>query len=157
MTKTKTPEIIGDHHPITAWQIKSIMRNCGYQVQTKNEYVQWATGDVNRTSLKSINQLQAKNIILAQTGGTIITQPKEKYFAFFDIKKGSHRKILSLMRTAQWTKKDPEKGEIADMDLLDKFLKSNRSPVKKALMEMSDQEIQKIILALNGIVKHRYK
>lgn len=160
MTTTKTtkpPELIGDHHPITAWQIKAIMKNCAYQVETKNEWVQWATGDANRTSLKSINQAQAKKIILQQTGAEIITQPKEKYFAVFDFKKPSHRKILSLMRTAQWTKVDPVKGEIADMDLLDNFLKSDKSPVRKPLMKMEDDEVQKIIKALNGIIKSKYK
>jgi hypothetical protein len=158
ITKTqKPPELIGDKHPITAWQIKAIMRNCSYQVDTKNEWVQWATGDENRTSLKSINQAHAKKIILQQTGGEIITQPKEKFFATFDIKKPSHRKILSLMRTAQWTKPSDKHGEIPDMEILDKFIKSDKSPVIKPLMQMSDQETQKLIQALNGIIKSKYK
>lgn len=155
--KTKTPELIGDEHPITKWQINRIMSNCQYNEEIKTEWVQWATGDVNRTSLKSINQAEAKKIILAQTGGEIITQPQGEYFGKFDYKKPSHRKILATMRTLQWTRVDPQKGEIPDMDILDKFLKSNRSPVSKPLMKMSDTEVQKIIIALSNIVKSKYK
>ena len=62
-TKVKPNEVIGDHLPILTWQVNRIMQNCSYQVDTKNEWVQWVTGDVNRTSLKSITQAQAKKII----------------------------------------------------------------------------------------------
>ena len=50
-TKVKPTETIGDDLPILTFQVNRIMKNCQYQVDIKNEWVQWVTADVNRTSL----------------------------------------------------------------------------------------------------------
>lgn len=46
-TKPKPPVIYGDHLPITPHQIKTILHNCNFQMETKDEWVQWVTEDVN--------------------------------------------------------------------------------------------------------------
>ncbi len=81
-TKVKPTETIGDDLPILTFQVNRIMKNCQYQVDTKNEWVQWITADVNRTSLKSITQAQAKKIIMAQEGSTPVNQPTENWAVF---------------------------------------------------------------------------
>lgn len=78
-------------------------------------------------------------------------------WAFFDKNNQQHRTILSLCRQAQWVKPHSRFGEVADLERLHRFLKSDKSPVKKPLKEMTKQELSKIIIALEGIVKHRYK
>lgn len=68
-----------------------------------------------------------------------------------------HRLILSLCRQAQWTVTHEKWGEVADLDRLSNFLKSERSPVQKPLLKMDGAETEKIIQALQGIVKSKYK
>lgn len=155
-TKLKPTEQIGDDLPILKWQINRIMYNCDYQQNTKDEYVQWATEDVSRTSLRSITQAQAKQIIRAQEGTVPINFNSENW-AVFEKDNPKHKLILSLLRQANWTEPHPKYGEVADLKRLDVFLKSDKSPVKKPLKGMSDIETEKVIKALKGIVKSRYK
>ena len=155
-TKVKPNEVIGDHLPILTWQVNRIMNNCHYQVDTKSEWVQWVTADVNRTSLKSITQAQAKKIMLAQQGGTLINETQENW-AVFDKTNSKHKVILSLLYQAQWTIPNERHGEVPDLERLSSFLKSEKSPVKKKLKDMDVHELEKVIKALTGIVKYRYK
>lgn len=157
MTASKSKPTYNPAGPITAFQIKRIMQNCSYQVETKNEWVQWVTGDVNRTSLKSITQQEAVKIMLAQTGSEKLSQEKENW-GFFDKNNNQHRYITALLRNANIVVKSEKWGEVADMEgWLSNFLQSDKSPVKKPLSKMTPAEVSKIIVALEGIVKHRYK
>lgn len=142
--------------PITKHQINTIMRNCAYQVETKNEWVQWVTGDSSRTSLKSITHDQAIKIMHAQTGSKPLHEPQENW-GLFDKNNPRHKVILSLCRQAQWITFNEKFGEVADLDRLSNFLKSDKSPVQKKLTQMDDKEVEKIIKALSGIVKSRFK
>ena len=155
-TKVKPTETIGDDLPILTFQVNRIMKNCQYQVDIKNEWVQWITADINRTSLKSITQAQAKKIIMAQEGSTLVNQPAENW-AVFDKNNTKHKVILSLLYQMQWVKPSEKWGEVPDLDRLSNFLQSEKSPVKKKLKDMEPLELEKLIKALNGIVKHRYK
>jgi hypothetical protein len=157
-TKTKKlPPIYGDHLPITDFQIKRIMQNCGYNKDMKDEWVQWATADVNRTSLKSITQAQAVKILHAQTGTKPVNDDNDNW-AKFDKNNSKHRVVLSLCHQAQWTINNEKYGEIVDLERLSNFLKSNLSPVKKPLLQMDNiTELPKIIKAIEGIVKYKYK
>ena len=155
-TKVKPTETIGDDLPILTFQVNRIMKNCQYQVDIKNEWVQWITADINRTSLKSITQAQAKKIIMAQEGSTLVNQPAENW-AVFDKNNPKHKVILSLLYQMQWVKPSEKWGEVPDLDRLSNFLQSEKSPVKKKLKDMEPLELEKLIKALNGIVKHRYK
>lgn len=148
MTETKP-------QPITKFQINRIMNNCAYQVETKNEYVQWVTGDVNRTSLKSITHDEAIRILHRQMGTNPINEQSENW-AKFDKNNKQHKVILSLLHQAQWTRHKENYGEVPDMDKLSHFLQTN-SPVKKKLLDMDAIEIQKLIKALKGVIKSTFK
>ena len=119
----------------------------------KEEFVQWATKDVKKTSTNDLTFEEA-NKILIQIG----QKPhKAENWAIFDNTNPKHRTVLSLMRQAQWVKPHDRHGEVPDLDRLDTFLKSNKSPVKKPLKKMGDKELEKLIKAFKGIVKSVYK
>lgn len=163
MTTTKTPPIYGDHLPITPYQIKSIRALCQFDEDFKCEVVHSHTG---QTSLKKLTQKQAviiirsfENVNLERNSSyTPPSQELEKVnWAVFDKTNPKHKVILSLMYQMQWVKPSEKWGEIPDLNKLSNFLQSDRSPVKKKLTAMDDKEVQKIIKALNGIIKHIYK
>ncbi|MBF6607754.1 MAG: hypothetical protein ITG00_03345 [Flavobacterium sp.] len=68
-----------------------------------------------------------------------------------------HRTILSLLRQAQWTTEHDTFGEVADLERFSNWLKSEKAPVRKPLLEMTEKEVSKTIVALTGIVNHKYK
>ena len=154
-TKTKTIPKYNPQGPITQFQIKRIMQNCAYQVDTKDEYVQWVTGDVNRTSLKSITQEQATKIMKAQTGSDTESPSSGgvgEAWGYFDSNNKQHSYIRVLLRNANIVVKSQKWGEIADMEgWFNKFLHSARSPVQKPLKSMTTIEVSKIITALEGV------
>lgn len=151
--KVKPNEVIGDDLPILLWQVNRIMKNAQYEVETKNEWVQWVTADVKRTSLKSITQAQAKKIIMAQEGSTPINQPKAENWGVFDKDNSQHKRIQANLRAANIVVQNGKWGEVADMlGWFDRFLRSDKSPVKKPLKEMTTLEVSKIIRALDGVV-----
>lgn len=144
--------VYGDDLPITPYQIKRIMKNCAFKEDIKDEYVQWVTGDINRTSLKSITQSQAIQIIKRQEG--IEDLPSENW-AIFDKNNQQHRYILSVCIQKGWSVKSEKYGEIADQKRLSDWLKSEKSPVRKPLKKMQPIELSKIISALENMnVKH---
>lgn len=155
-TKTKKPVVYGDDLPITAHQIKEIRKNANFQEDIKEEWVQWVTGDVSRTSLTKpipLTQAQAVRIIKAQTGA----EPQDDNWGLFDKDNRQHLTLLAYMRTAQWTTPSEKHGEVADLEKLSEFLKSDKSPVNKPLKKMQPWEVSKIIEAFKGIVKSKYK
>lgn len=152
-TKVKPNEVIGDDLPILLWQVNRIMKNAQFQEETKNEWVQWVTADVKRKSLKSITQAQAKKIIMAQEGSTPINQPKAENWGVFDKDNSQHKRIQANLRAANIVVQNGKWGEVADMlGWFDRFLRSDKSPVKKPLNEMTTIEVSKIIRALDGVV-----
>ena len=170
-SKVLPNEKIGDDLPVLLWQRKRIIANCKYQDDIKEEVVQLATGDVNRRSLKSITQKQARWIIMTQEGSTPVQSPSPQTpeggftqnaknsssWATFDKNNAAHKNILSLLRQLNWTTSHPRHGEVADLVRLDQFLRSNRCPVNKPLLKMEKEEVSKVITALTGILKHKYK
>jgi hypothetical protein len=78
-------------------------------------------------------------------------------WGLFAVNNQQHKTILSLLRQAQWTVPNGRWGEVADINRLSEFLKSDKSPVKKPLKKMEPAEVSKIIVALEGIVKSKYK
>ena len=156
MTKTKIqPKTTGG---ITKFQINRIMQNCQYNVEIKNEWVQWATGDTSRTSLRSITHDQAIKILLQQTGSSPTPEVGAKEnWGLFDKENKQHLTILAQMRTAQWVVLNDKYGEVPDLERLSEFLKSDKSPINKPLKKMEPREVSKIIEAMKGIVKSIYK
>ena len=136
--------------PITPFQKNRIMQNCNYNVDIKNEWVQWVTGDNNKTSLRNITQAQAVRIIKQQTGSD--SSGAVENWGAFDKENAQHRYILSILRTANIVVKSEKWGEVPDTaGWLNRFLQSPKSPVKKPLKKMSPTEVSKIITALEGV------
>lgn len=161
MTKSKPAPVYGDDLPITAYQIKEIRKNANFQEDIKEEWVQWVTGDVARTSLKSLTQAQAVRIISQQTGAQVVTEggrtQGKSNWGLFDKENKKHLTILAQMRTAQWVVPNEKYGEVPDLERLSDFLKSEKSPINKPLKQMEPWEVSKIIEAFKGIVKSKYK
>jgi hypothetical protein len=155
-TKTKTPPVFGDDLPITAFQIKRIRQNCNFQEEIKNEWVQWVTGDTAKTSLKCLTQAQAVRIIKQQqpdaaTALKPVSTTKlatSDNWGLFDKENAQHKRIQANLRTAKIVTPD---GWADMLGWLDRFLKSDKSPVKKPLKSMTPQEVSKIIVALDGV------
>lgn len=137
----------------TKQQKFQIRKNCEYKVDIKEEFVQWATEDVNKTSLNDLSFDQANKILAQQTGKPIVTDN----WAYFNFKNPKHKVILSLLRQAKWTVPHEKHGTVADLERFSMFLKGSKSPVKKPLKNMSPQELEKTIVALRGITQHKYK
>ena len=136
--------------PITPFQKNRIMQNCNYNVDIKNEWVQWVTGDNNKTSLRNITQAQAVRIIKQQTGSD--SSGAVENWGAFDKNNSQHRYILSILRTANIVVKSQKWGEVPDTaGWLNRFLQSPKSPIKKPLKKMSPTEVSKIITALEGV------
>ena len=136
--------------PITTFQKNRIMQNCNYNVDIKNEWVQWVTGDNNKTSLRNITQAQAVRIIKQQTGSD--SSGAVENWGAFDKNNSQHRYILSILRTANIVVKSQKWGEVPDTaGWLNRFLQSPKSPIKKPLKKMSPFEVSKIITALEGV------
>lgn len=85
------------------------------------------------------------------------TSSNTENWAIFDKANTQHKTILSLLRQAQWVVPHPRHGEVADLARLSAFLKSDKSPINKPLKSMTTEETSKIIEALKGIVKSKYK
>ena len=136
--------------PITTFQKKRIMHNCNYQVEIKNEWVQWVTGDTNKTSLSTLTQAQAIRVIKQQTGADSLVVAEN--WGAFDKENGQHRYILSILRQANIVVPSDKHGEIPDTaGWLNRFLQSPKSPVKKPLKDMSKWEVSRIIIALENV------
>lgn len=120
----------------------------------KEEWVQWATGDVRKTSTNDLSFEQA-NLILTQLGlkpHVVISWAK------FDKNNPKHLRILSIMRQANWTIKSEKGKELPDLNRLNSFLQSSKCPVNKPLLEMNnDTEIPKVIKALEGVARSVWK
>lgn len=125
----------------------------------KEEFVQWATGDVSKISTNDLNFDQA-NRILEKLGKQPIRAKKEDsplFWGYFDRNNGQHKQIQSLLHQLHWTVSHPTYGRVADLERFGAWLQSSRSPVRMPLKKMNDRECSKIISALEGIVKSRYK
>lgn len=136
----------------TAQQKKLIAINTPNK-DTKEEWVQWATSDVLKTSTNDLSFDQA-NKILVQLKVTPVTKEKDN-FELFDYKNTQHKRILSQMYTLGWTKKARNKT-IPDMSILAHFLKT-KSPVKLPLNQMTPKQVSKLIFAIGEIIKSDFK
>lgn len=76
----------------------------------------------------------------------------------FDARNPKDRLVLSLCRQMGWVTDHPTAGRVADMKRLGDWLKSERSPVRKSLLEMDDRlEKPKVIKALENMVKQNFQ
>lgn len=144
----------------TKEQKKAIRSNCKYDVNIKEELVQWATNDNSKTSLNDLSFEQAEKILRVQEGKLPPrpsgTPPMDGNWGMFDKSNSKHRYILSLLRQLGMVK-EVKGRDVADIDKLSEWLKSNRSPVQKPLKKMSALEVSKVIGALESMVQKRWK
>jgi hypothetical protein len=121
----------------------------------KEEYVQWATEDVKKISTNDLTFDQANKILEKFN----CTPHKAQFLAVFDKKNPRHTKILSIlieMRWRVWSAK--YQRFLANMDKLNEWMHSDKCPVKgKALTKMNDDELSKIIFALEKIALGTFK
>lgn len=136
---------------ITKDQIKDIMRDIKYNVELKDELVQWVRGD-NETSLKSLTFEQANKILVARK----LKPHKGEKWAKFDKENPKHKAILSLLYQAQWVTNYKGK-EVPDLDRFSAWLQSDKAPVREPLHKQTNPELSKTIKALEGIVKSVWK
>ena len=116
----------------------------------KEEWVQWATADVNKRSTNDLTFDEA-NKILKQLN--VKTYEKEKDpFEYFDAKNTQHKRIMSQLYTLGWTKKVNNR-ELPDFAQFAQWLKT-KSPVQKSLKDMSPNETSRVIFAFGKVVKH---
>ncbi|TLP81381.1 hypothetical protein [Maribacter sp. ACAM166] len=136
-------------------QKQYIYKLCGYtNTDLKEELVQWATEDVNKTSTNDLTFDQANTIIINRGG-----KPQAaNTWGFFDGKNPQHKHVLSLLIQMGWKSKHPKSGyNIADIARFGEWLASAKSPVHKPLKKMDTAECTTIINALKSMVGKTYK
>lgn len=79
-------------------------------------------------------------------------------WAVFNKDNQQHRYILSLCIQMGWSVTSERYGEVADLNRLSNWLKSNLSPIVKPLKDMEPNELSKIVSALESMNgKHHSK
>lgn len=125
----------------------------------KEEYVQWATGDVSKISCNDLTFEQANKIIV-QLGKQPIKATKEDtplFWGFYERGNQQHKQIQSLLHQLKWTMPNTQWGRVPNLERFGSWLQSDKSPVQKPLKQMTPAECSKIIVALGGILKSMYK
>lgn len=102
------------------------------------------------TSTKQLSKRQADNLIYYLNTGE---EPEYRSWAFFKKDDPRHGKILALAKEYNWI---DAKGW-ADLNQLGKWIASGQCPVKgKCLMEMDNQDLSKVIHALQQMVLKKW-
>lgn len=130
-------------NPSTPSQRQLIHRLCNYDAELKQDLVSQYSQGRTTTSMELTEQ-EANHIIYSL-----------QHWARFDSGNSQHRYILSLCIQNGWSRTHWKFGQVADIDRLSNFLKSNRSPVRKPLQQMTKAECSKIISCLESMItKH---
>lgn len=139
---------------ITQDQIVQLQTICSGKFRSREERLECLSEmvGVELGSIKELNHLQADELIyFFNTGRTL----DHSVWALFDKYNTQHCTILRLCHNLGWVQE--ERTEFVDLHRLGGWLKSNRSPVKRPLKEMTKQECSKIIVALENILKSKFK
>ena len=126
----------------------------------KEELVQWATDDNEKTSCNDLDFEQANDVLerLGLKRHRRKRDQKAYEWGRFDGKNGQHKQVLSLCHQLGWTYHHPKHdAQVADLERLGQWLHSSRSPVQKRLMKMQHKECSKVITALESMINKRYK
>lgn len=139
---------------ITPHQLKSLQSACNGKFRTREERLEAISEMVGAqvTSFNELTPLQADELIYFFNTGKSIDHSS---WAIFDKYNTQHKAVLSLCYQLGWVSE--ENPKFVDLHRLGGWLKSNRSPVKRPLKEMTKQELSKIITALNNIINTRYR
>lgn len=134
----------------TKQQKIDIRRNCDWKEDIKEEWVQWVTADITKTSLNDLTFEQADKILKQQLGA----DGDAAKFQKFDYKNTQHKYILSMLHQLGWTK-EVKGSKVGDMVAFGHWLQT-RSPIKLPLTEMRPNQTQKVIYAFEQVVKHQF-
>ncbi|MDO4764365.1 MAG: hypothetical protein Q4A00_08310 [Flavobacteriaceae bacterium] len=105
-------------------------------------------------STKDLTEKQAFQLIRYLKEGKAIDNA---FFARFDSQNPQHRTLLARCHELGWVTVTQTGKALPDLNKLGGWLISKRSPVKKALLEMSHKEVSKIIFAIENMIKGKYK
>ena len=81
----------------------------------------------------------------------------QENWGLFDKNNKQHLTLLSQLRTLQWTISSTKWGEVADLERLSEFLKSDKSPINHPLKKMDTKEVSKIIECFKSMITKKYK
>lgn len=134
-------------------QIKILQSQCSGKFRDREERLEAVSSliGVEVHSFKELSQYQATELIHFFNTGEM---PDSTSWARFDKHNSQHRTILSHCHTLGW--KSEENPAFVDLNRLGGWLKSNRSPVQKPLLEMNRKELSKVIFALEQITKKQF-
>lgn len=118
-------------------------------MKVKAPYLYAGSGSAIDDYNKPKNQLQ--NIVKGANKTSL------KNWGLFDKTNKQHLTILSQLRQLQWVVESEKWGEIADINRLSEFLKSDKSPINKPLKDMIPEELSKIISCFNSIIIKHFK
>lgn len=141
---------------ITAQQLKIIQTILHQRYSDRRERLEFLseffTMEINST--KELTQKQAFELIRYLKEGKAISND---FFARFDANNPQHRTLLARCHELGWVCAAPTGKILPDLNKLGSWLISKRSPVKKALLDMSHKEISKVIFALENMIKSNIK
>ncbi|MDO4783120.1 MAG: hypothetical protein Q4A09_07890 [Capnocytophaga felis] len=139
---------------ITTDQIKIIQTILNKRFTDRQERLDFLS-DFFGTEIKSTKDLSEKQafqlIRYLKEGKTI----DNAFFARFDTQNPQHRALLARCHELGWVQE--ENPNFVDLNRLGGWLISKRSPVKKALQDMSHKELSKVIFAIENMIKSKYQ
>lgn len=141
---------------ITKQQLKIIQTLLNKRFTDRQERLEFISDffGMEIKSTKDLTEKQAFQLIRFLKEGKTIDNA---FFARFDPNNSQHLTVLARCHELGWVTLAVGGKIVADLNRLGSWLISKRSPVKKALMDMSHKEVSKVIFAIESMIKSKYK
>lgn len=139
---------------INSKQIQIIQSICSGKFSSRDERLEFFSDFFGYpvSSTKEMSKQEADDVIYFFKTGDY---PKNHSWAFFDKSNTKHLKILSLAKELDWI---DENSGFADLNRLGSWIKSSRCPIQgKTLKDMDNNELAKVIKALENMVQSKWK
>ena len=133
----------------TPAQVKYILGLCQHNEDVKEQAV-LSISNGRTTHITDLRYHEACNLIERLKGQK--KSHKTPRYLQFDLGRSQHRKILSTLKQLGWTAPNEKYGKVANMQQFYNWCMSDKSPVKKCLMDMLPQELSKVIHALEQML-----
>ncbi|MFJ1424963.1 hypothetical protein ACILD6_00145 [Capnocytophaga canimorsus] len=139
---------------ITTSQVKTIQTLLNKRFSERQERLDFLSDffGIEIKSTKDLTEKQAFQLIRFLKEGKTIDNA---FFARFDTQNPQHRALLARCHELGWVQE--ENPNFVDLNRLGGWLISKRSPVKKALQDMSHKEVSKVIYAIENMIKSKYQ
>ncbi|PWN62285.1 hypothetical protein [Chryseobacterium oncorhynchi] len=139
---------------ITTQQVSQLQTICSGKFRDREERLEAISEMVgfHIESIKDLSEMQAGELIYFFNTGKPIDHSA---WGFFDKRNSQHKTVLSLCHTLGWVQED--KPQFVDLHRLGGFLKSDKSPVKMPLKDMSRVQVSKLIYVLQNITNSKFK